>query len=95
MARAVFAGLGALLDAARADALLAPPQPLGNPGGLTDREVEVVVLVAAGKTNRDIARELGISEKTVASHLSHVFTKLGLPSRAPATAFAYEHGLMK
>lgn len=94
-ARAVFSGLGALPDIARADALLPPPQPLGNPGGLTDREVEVIVLVATGKSNRDVARELGISEKTVASHLSHMFTKVGLPSRAAATAFAYEHGLMK
>jgi DNA-binding CsgD family transcriptional regulator/tetratricopeptide (TPR) repeat protein len=94
-ARAVFAGLGALPDVSRADALLAPGRPQGHPGGLTDREVEVIVLVAAGKTNRDIARELGISEKTVASHLSHMFTKLSLPSRAAATAFAYEHGLVK
>ncbi len=93
-ARVVFAELGARPDLAHADALLATRRPRGNSGGLTDREVEVIVLVAAGKTNRDIARELGISEKTVASHLSHVFTKLGLPSRAAATAFAYEHGLM-
>lgn len=93
-ARAVFVSLGAEPDVARAEAVL-PTQSRGHPGGLTDREVEVVVLVAAAKTNRDIARELGISEKTVASHLNHVFTKLGLPSRAAATAFAYEHGLVK
>lgn len=92
-ARAVFVGLGARPDVARADALLTP-RPSRNPGGLTDREVGVLVLVATGKTNREIAGELGISEKTVASHLSHMFTKLGLGSRAAATAFAYEHGLV-
>lgn len=93
-ARAVFVSLGAAPDVPRAEALLAP-RSRAHPGGLTDREVEVIVLVAAARTNRDIARELGISEKTVASHLNHVFTKLGLPSRAAATAFAYEHGLVK
>ncbi len=64
------------------------------PGGLTEREVEVLALVARGRTNRAIAEELFISEKTVTSHLTHVFTKLGVPSRAAATAFAYEHGLV-
>jgi DNA-binding NarL/FixJ family response regulator len=63
------------------------------PGGLTTREVEVLGLVAKGLTNRDIALQLVISEKTVASHVSHMFTKLGLTSRAAATAYAYEHGL--
>jgi DNA-binding NarL/FixJ family response regulator len=63
------------------------------PGGLTVREVEVLALVAKGLTNRDIARQLVISEKTVASHVSHIFTKLGVTSRAGATAYAYEHGL--
>jgi DNA-binding NarL/FixJ family response regulator len=50
--------------------------------------------VAKGKTNRAIADELIVSEKTVASHLSHIFTKLDLTSRAAATAFAYENGLV-
>ena len=67
-----------------------PPAP---PAGLSDREVEVLVLVAEGRTNRAIAEALFISEKTVTSHLSHIFTKLGVSSRAAATAFAYEHGL--
>jgi DNA-binding NarL/FixJ family response regulator len=61
---------------------------------LTVREAEVLTLVAHGKTNRTIANELYISEKTVASHLNHIFTKLGLTSRSAATAYAYEHDLM-
>ena len=51
--------------------------------------------MAKGKTNRAIADELIVSEKTVASHLSHIFTKLDLTSRAAATAFAYENDLVK
>jgi DNA-binding CsgD family transcriptional regulator len=62
--------------------------------GLTARETEVLALVAHGKTNRAIAAELCISEKTVASHLSHIFTKLGLASRSAATAYAYQHDLV-
>ena len=64
------------------------------PGDLTDRELEVLRLVAQGKTNRVIANELVVSEKTVASHISHVFTKLGVTSRSAATAYAYDHGLV-
>jgi DNA-binding NarL/FixJ family response regulator len=56
--------------------------------------LEVIELVATGKTNRAIAGELFISEKTVARHLSNIFTKLGISSRAAATAFAYENGLI-
>ena len=63
------------------------------PGGLTPREAEVLSLIATGMTNRAIADELYISEKTVARHVSNIFTKLGLSSRAAATAYAYEHGL--
>ena len=61
---------------------------------LTAREAEVLMLVARGKTNRAIAAELFVSEKTVASHLNHIFTKLGLSSRSAATAYAYEHDLV-
>ncbi|MDQ3978503.1 MAG: helix-turn-helix transcriptional regulator [Actinomycetota bacterium] len=65
------------------------------PAGLSEREVEVLALVAQGRTNRAIAEALFISEKTVTSHLTHIFTKLGVSSRAAATAFAYEHGLSR
>jgi len=61
---------------------------------LTPREVEVVRLVAAGRTNREIATALVISEKTVARHVSNILAKLELPSRAAATAYAYEHGIV-
>jgi DNA-binding CsgD family transcriptional regulator/tetratricopeptide (TPR) repeat protein len=64
------------------------------PDGLTQRELEVVRLLAQGKTNRVIAQELVVSEKTVASHVSHVFTKLGVTSRSAATAYAYDHDLV-
>ena len=64
-----------------------------TPGGLTPREVEVLQLVATGATNREVADTLVISEKTVARHLSNMFTKLGVRSRAAATAWAYEHDL--
>ncbi len=54
----------------------------------------MLALVATGKTNRAIADELFISDKTVARHVSNIFTKLGISSRAAATAFAYENGLI-
>jgi DNA-binding CsgD family transcriptional regulator/tetratricopeptide (TPR) repeat protein len=92
-ARATFDRLGAVPDLARVDAL-SGVEDTEAPGGLTAREVEVLRLVAKGKTNRAIADELIVSEKTVASHLSHIFTKLDLTSRAAATAFAYENGLV-
>jgi len=86
-----FERLGAPGDAARASDLLGGPAAL--PGGLTAREAEVLRLVASGKTNRDIAVELVISEHTVARHLQNMFAKLGVTSRSAATAFAYEHDL--
>ena len=97
-ARWAFAQLAAEQDLARVEALVDPAQPsdAGTPPshGLTAREVEVLRLVASGRTNRAIAADLFLSEKTVARHLSNIFTKLGLPSRAAATAFAYQHGLI-
>ena len=63
------------------------------PGGLTEREAEVLRLVAAGLSNRGIAAELQLSEKTVARHLANIYTKLDVGNRAAATAFAFRHGL--
>lgn len=65
-----------------------------SPGGLSPRELKVLHLVATGMTNRAIAQQLGISEKTVARHLSNIFGKLGVSSRSAATAFAYRHNLV-
>ena len=62
--------------------------------GLTARELEVLRLVAAGKTNREIASELVVSEHTVARHLQNIFHKLGVTSRTAATAFAFQHELV-
>jgi DNA-binding CsgD family transcriptional regulator len=64
-------------------------------GPLTPREGEVLRLVASGKSNRAIAAELYLSEKTVARHISNIFLKLGLSSRAAATRYAFEHGLAR
>jgi DNA-binding NarL/FixJ family response regulator len=91
-ARAAFASLGAGPDLARLEAESAGAP--GPPAGLTERECEVLRQVAAGLTNRQIAAELSISEHTVARHLQNIFLKLALPSRAAATAYAYEHGIV-
>jgi DNA-binding NarL/FixJ family response regulator len=61
---------------------------------LTTRDLQVLKLVASGITNREIADKLNISEKTVARHLSNIFTKLDLTSRTAATAYAYDHSLI-
>ena len=92
-ARWVFQQLGAAADLARVEALSGKPAARAT-GGLTAREVQVLRLVAAGKTNRTIAADLVLSEKTVARHLSNIFTKLGLSTRAAATAYAYQHDLV-
>ena len=71
-----------------------PPRlPAGWPAGLSEREVEVLRLVARGSTNKDVARALGISAKTVQHHVAHIYTKIGVTSRAGAALFAAEHGL--
>src|SRR5262245_37488021 len=92
-ARRAFEELGAKPDVARVDLLL--NAAAAERGALTEREAEVLALVASGKTNREIARALRISEKTVARHVSNIFMKLGLPNRAAATAYAYEHKLVR
>jgi DNA-binding NarL/FixJ family response regulator len=61
---------------------------------LTQRELEVLRLVAAGRSNRQIAAALVVSEHTVAGHLQNIFGKLGVSSRTAATAFAFEHDLV-
>ncbi|WP_245685503.1 helix-turn-helix transcriptional regulator [Streptomyces yerevanensis] len=91
-AHAAFERLGADPDARRAAALLSAVRDQ-LPGRLTEREAEVLRLVAVGRTNRSIASELMISEHTVARHLNNIFAKLDVPSRAAATAYAYTHGL--
>ncbi|HEY1281944.1 MAG TPA: LuxR C-terminal-related transcriptional regulator [Acidimicrobiales bacterium] len=88
-ARATFEQLGAVPDLAEVDGL----RPCG-PDQLTAREREVLRLVATGRTNRQIAAELVISEHTVGRHLQNIFMKLGLSTRAAATAYAYEHHLV-
>jgi DNA-binding CsgD family transcriptional regulator len=86
---AIFRKLGAAPDLARVE----PPAD-GDSHGLSGRELEVLRLVAAGKSNRDIAGELVISEHTVARHVQNIYRKLRLSSRAAATAFAFEHDLV-
>lgn len=99
-AREVFAGLGAAPDLATLDGVLAdlaatgssPPAGAGH--GLTGRELQVLRLVASGQTNKSIARDLALSERTVDRHVSNVFGKIAVSSRAAATAYAYKRGLV-
>ena len=90
-ARSVFQELGATPDVASVDAVAGP---VGDTHGLTARELEVLRLVASGKSNREIASALVISEHTVARHVQNIFTKLGVPSRTAAGAYAFEHDLV-
>ncbi|MGH9042949.1 MAG: LuxR C-terminal-related transcriptional regulator [Acidimicrobiia bacterium] len=92
-ARSTFERMGARPDVEHVDELTGAAATR-RAGALTDRECEVLRLVAAGRTNRQIAAELVVSEHTVARHLQNMFTKLGLSSRAAATAYAYEHRLV-
>jgi ATP/maltotriose-dependent transcriptional regulator MalT len=92
-ARAAFESLGAAPDLARVDSLMRPALH-GGTHGLTTRELEVLRLIAAGKTNREIAATLVVSEHTVARHLQNIFAKLGVSSRSAATAFAFAHDLV-
>jgi DNA-binding CsgD family transcriptional regulator len=92
-ARRIFEQLGAVRELARIDSLRAGARS-GSAHGLTERELEILRLVAAGKSNRQIAGELVISEHTVRRHLQNIFAKLGVSSRAAATAFAFRHNLV-
>jgi DNA-binding NarL/FixJ family response regulator len=65
-----------------------------HPAGLTDREVEVLCLIARGRANKQVAAALGISPKTVGRHVEHIYAKAGVSTRAGATLFAMEHGLL-
>lgn len=90
--RSIFERLGAAPDLTRLEALFAAPTAERR-HPLTRRELEVLRWVAAGKTNKAIAATLCLSEKTVERHLSNIFTKLDVRSRAAATAYAFEHRL--
>jgi len=88
-ARQAFEALGAVPDVARVEALAGGEMR----HGLTPRELEVLRLIAEGRTNRAIAEELVLSERTVERHLTNTFAKLGVSTRSAATAYAYEHRL--
>ena len=90
-AETIFEHLGATLDARMTRDL---HMRRAFPDGVTEREVEVLRLVASGRSNKDIATALFLSERTVARHLSNIFAKTGVSSRSGATAYAFEHGLV-
>jgi DNA-binding NarL/FixJ family response regulator len=92
-ARSTFYQLNARTDIARVDALT-QGRKRGKIHGLTSRELQVLRLLATGKTNKTIAVEMFVSERTVDRHVSNILSKLNLPSRAAATAFAYEYNLI-
>jgi ATP/maltotriose-dependent transcriptional regulator MalT len=91
-AEALFDRIGARIDTIQVRDLTGKGI---RPAGLTEREVEVLGLIANGCTNKDIAGELCLSEKTVSRHLSNIFTKIGVNSRAAATAYAFEHRVLE
>ena len=88
----MFEQLGAAPDVARVDSLPRGRQPRCTAS--RPRELEVLRLVAAGETNRAIAESLVLSERTVDRHVSNILAKLRVPSRAAATAYAYQHRLL-
>ncbi len=101
-ARNVFETLGAGPALAQLDGMLADQLSTANEVGresgrdraITDRELQVLRLAAVGRTNREIAGELAISEKTVERHLGNIFTKLGVANRTAASARAHAQGLL-
>lgn len=92
-ARSVFQQLGAIPDAEQAESFLSGKRP-GNLHGLSHREMEVLCLIVRGLTNRAIADELFISERTVERHVSNIFIKMDVSSRSAVTAYAYDHKLV-
>ena len=92
-ARRVFEELGAEPEIKRIEQL-GPGRAGSQTHGLTPRELQVLRLLAAGLTNRAIAADLVLAEKTVDRHVTNIFAKVGVSSRAAATAFAYENRLL-
>ncbi|MFG1705481.1 response regulator [Nonomuraea sp. M3C6] len=90
--RAVHGGQ-VLLAPEAAEAMLAAPNGTPAPVSLTEREREVLALIAAGRSNREIARSLTVAEKTVKTHVSNVLMKLGVQDRTQAALYAVRHGL--
>jgi ATP/maltotriose-dependent transcriptional regulator MalT len=88
-----FERLGAAPALAELEKIMATPDAASE-SQLSSRELEVLRLVATGRSNREIAAQLFISEHTVARHLSNIFSKLGVASRTAASAFAFERGLL-
>jgi DNA-binding NarL/FixJ family response regulator len=93
VARATFQELGAAPDLAGLDREPSAAAPRAT-AGLTPRELEVLRLVTTGRTNHEIALELVVSDHTIRRHLQNIFAKIGVSSRAAATAFAFEHGIV-
>jgi DNA-binding NarL/FixJ family response regulator len=88
------------LDQDAVDAVLSaaghrvPRRPRELPAGLTERELEILLVLVRGKSNQEIADDLSISAKTVGHHVQHVYRKVGVRSRAAATLWAFEHDLV-
>jgi DNA-binding NarL/FixJ family response regulator len=105
-ARSAGAALGLAEVLAEAQALVAqaatpgttrapqPPHPAGRPGGLSDRELEVLCLLANGRSNAEIAAELTHSVRTVEKHVANIYAKIGARGRADAATYALRHGLL-
>ena len=72
----------------------ATPRERARPGGLTARELEVLLLVARGASSREVARQLVIADKTVRNHIERIYSKLGVSTRAEASLYAMRHGLV-
>ncbi|HET9168086.1 MAG TPA: response regulator transcription factor [Actinospica sp.] len=92
--RRLIAAIGAGTSSPSESAAAPAPTQAAPPAGLTAREIDVLRLIAAGRSNPEIAKELFVSEATVKTHINHVFAKTGARDRAQAVRFAYQHGLV-